>query len=131
MIKKIIGLVVLTVSSFQVTYAQDIKWTKHFKPCLDRSGKVTSSTMDCLGMEVKFQDARLNKAYQSLLSTLESNRKKELQTAQRLWVKYRDVHCYFYGDIKKGDLARMANFNCVLEQTSLRAQDLESLKLPE
>ena len=128
MIKKIIGFVVFTVLSFQMTYAQDVKLTQHFKPCLDLSGKVTSSTMDCLGMEVKFQNARLDRAYQSLLSTLNVNRKKELQAVQRLWVKYRDAHCQFYGDLKKGDVVRIAHFNCVLEQTSLRAKELEDLK---
>jgi uncharacterized protein YecT (DUF1311 family) len=54
--------------------------------------------LDCLGAEAQRQDKRLNDAYKKLMNELKPERKKQLQEAQRLWVKYTELNCNFYLD---------------------------------
>jgi uncharacterized protein YecT (DUF1311 family) len=94
-------------------FAEDAGLTKQFAVCMDKSGGVTTEVIDCIGAEVKLQDARLNKAYKELIPTLSAARKKELQDVQRLWIKYRDANSSFYADTEGGqwrELAQMIAF---------------------
>ena len=78
---------------------------------------------------MKYQDARLNKAYKARLAELSIDRKKELQDdVQHLWIKYCDANCKFYYDPKGGSIVRIASANCVLEDTASRATELENLR---
>ena len=54
--------------------------------------------LDCVGAEAKRQDKRLNDAYKKLMNELKRERKRQLQEAQRLWIKYIEVNCNFYLD---------------------------------
>ncbi|MDA1379611.1 lysozyme inhibitor LprI family protein [Plesiomonas shigelloides subsp. oncorhynchi] len=75
-----------------------ILFYKKYARCMDESGGVTASMLDCIGEETMTQDARLNGAYKKLGSQLAPDRKKQLVAAQRLWIQYRDANCRFYAD---------------------------------
>jgi uncharacterized protein YecT (DUF1311 family) len=111
-----------------LTYADDIDLTKEFSACMDQSGGVTAAMLSCMGAETKRQDARLNKAYNDVMAQLSPARKKQLQDAQRLWIKYRDANCHFYADPEGGTAASVNAASCVMTATAARSKELEGFK---
>ncbi len=113
-----------------VSHAQDSNLTKQFGTCIDKSGGVTMDMIECIGAEIQRQDARLNKAYKALTASLTPERKKQLQEAQRAWIKFRDSNCGFYYDPDGGSMARVSANDCLMNMTASRAKELESLNQP-
>ena len=99
-----------------------------FQTCLDKSGGVTAEMHACISAEHERQDQQLNRNYQALVAELPPARKKQLQTAQRLWLQYRDANCHFYADPDGGTLAGIAAADCVLQMTASRARELVDLR---
>lgn len=95
--------------------------------CLARpDGQTTYGMVECLGIEIQAQDARLNRAYQAALVRLERPRQKTaLQKAQRAWIAFRDADCASYLDEDWGTMARVEAQQCVLDRTRERADELE------
>ena len=109
-----------------VAQAQDVNLTKQFKLCMDKSDGVTQSMVECIDAEVRRQDARLNTAYKRLMADLAAARKKQLQEAQRAWLKFRDSNCDFYYDPEGGTIARVNAVTCMMNSTASRAKELEA-----
>lgn len=109
-------------------FSGEVELSKEFSVCMEKSGGVTADTLDCIGSETKRQDARLNKAYKEVMGGLSNDRKKQLKTAQRLWIKYRDANCDFYADPDGGTYAQVSANECFLNATAARAKELESFK---
>lgn len=109
-----------------VASAQDSHLSKKFDACMDKSGGVTMDMIDCIGAEFERQDVRLNKAYKSLMTNLTPERKKQLQEAQRAWIKFRDLNCNFYHDPDGGSIARVNANSCMMRMTADRAKELEN-----
>jgi len=107
--------------------ADDDGITKGFGECMEKAASVTVDMLDCIDAETKVQDTRLNKAYSGLMGQLSAERKKQLQEAQRAWIKYRDSNCSFYMDPDGGSIATLNNQNCILNSTASRAQELEDM----
>jgi uncharacterized protein YecT (DUF1311 family) len=101
--------------------------SKQYAACMDRSGANDWAMRDCIADETGRQDARLNKAYRALLAQTRAERKGALQTAQRLWVQFRDANCGFYYDPEGGTLDRLAANACVMNMTAERADELQKL----
>lgn len=99
-----------------------------FQTCLDKSGGVTFEMRECISAEHTRQDQQLNRNYQALMAELTPERKKQLQTAQRLWLQYRDANCHFYADPDGGTMADIAAADCVLQMTAGRARELAGLR---
>lgn len=99
-----------------------------FATCMDKSGGVTAEMHACISEEHARQDQQLNRNYQVLMAELTPARKKQLQTAQRLWLQYRDANCNFYADPDGGTAAGVAAADCVLQMTASRAQELADLR---
>ena len=99
-----------------------------FQTCLDKSGGVTAEMHACISAEHTHQDQQLNRNYQALMAELTPVRKKQLQTAQRLWLQYRDANCQFYADPDGGTAAGVAAADCVLQMTAGRARELAGLR---
>lgn len=118
------GVLLLAISP--MTLAEDL-YTGRYSNCMDTSGGITVNMMDCIGEEIKTQDARLNGAYQKLRNSISDERQQELLAAQRLWIQYRDANCQFYATAG-GTLAIVASNECVLRETAHRAQELENLE---
>ena len=101
--------------------------SKQFSTCMDKSGGVTSSMIECIVTENKLQDARLNKAYKALGAELPPARKTQLLEAQRAWIKFRDANCSFYNDPDGGSMARVGANDCLMRATTERAREMEAL----
>ena len=110
--------------------AQDAALSPQFTSCMDKSGGITIGMIECIGAETSRQDARLNRVYKKAMGELESpERKKQLQTAQRAWIKFRDANCAYYYDPDGGSMARVSANQCMLTSTANRAQEIERLSL--
>lgn len=112
----------------RVASADDVGLTKQFSVCMDKSGGVTVEMLNCIGTETNLQDTRLNKAYKEVMAQLSPSRKKQLQDAQRAWVKYRDANCNFYADPDGGTMASVSSNDCFMSATASRAKELEGFK---
>ncbi len=107
-------------------FASDL-YTPRLKNCLDKSGGVTITMIECISAEVNIHDERLNTNYKLLLASLSPSRKKELIEAQRAWLQFRELNCKFYYDPEGGTLARVAANDCFLKRTAERANELKFL----
>ncbi len=120
------GIFLIALS--QVASANDPSLSKQFSVCMDKSGGVTAAMLDCIVSETKGQDARLNKAYKEIMGQLPPARKKQLQEAQRAWLKYRDANCNFYADPDGGTMANVSASDCFMSVTATRAKEIETFK---
>ena len=118
-----LGLVLLGLS--HIASAEDAHLTKQYSSCMDKAGGVTANMLDCMWAETKRQDARLNQAYKDVMARLSPERKKQLQEAQRAWIKYRDANCRFYADPDGGSIATVNSNDCFMSATASRAKELE------
>lgn len=89
--------------------------------CADGS---TPQIEECLGRYTKAWDKRMNAAYQELLKG--NPQAESLRKAQRLWVRYRDVNCHYYG-LGEGTIVRVQAAACLRHMTAQRAQEFEEL----
>lgn len=125
MMKKLLIASSLLMLGIQASYA-DSKISQQYTACMNKASS-TMGMVQCTSAEIARQDARLNKAYNALMSKQSKTRKQELQTAQRLWIKYRDANCKFYVDPNGGSIAQVKAANCVMNETANRATELENL----
>lgn len=95
-----------------------------YEKCLDATGGVTPEIQDCIADEYDFQDGRLNKVYQSLLSKLSKEDQEALRVEQRKWLSKRDAECEI--DSGAGQGQRLEANDCLLEMTAKRAYELEN-----
>ena len=121
-------LVVIAVLAGGPARAAEVSFSKAYNACMDKSGGVTASMLDCASAELKLQDARLNKAYQALAAELSPERKTQLRDVQRQWIEFRRANCAFYADPGGGTSAGVAASSCFLSATATRAEELETLK---
>lgn len=105
--------------------AQDAALSPQYAACMDKSGGVTMGMIDCITAETSHQDARLNRAYKAAMAAQSTERKKQLRTAQRAWIQFRDANCGFYDDPDGGSMARVSANDCMMTSTANRAQEIE------
>lgn len=111
-----------------LTWTPAKSWTDVYGPEFQScpSGN-TLQTVDCLARFTKAWDKRLNAAYQELLK---GNPQAELlRTGQRLWLKFRDANCRYYGT-GDGSIVQIQAAACLRYMTSQRARELEELLTP-
>ncbi len=111
-----------------LAFAEDVGLSKQYSTCMDKAGGITANMLDCIGAETQRQDARLNRAYKDVMAQLSAARKKQLQEAQRAWIRYRDANCGFYADPDGGTLATVNGNDCFMSATAARAKELEGFK---
>jgi uncharacterized protein YecT (DUF1311 family) len=87
----------------------------------------TADMFECNGEELDRQDARLNDAYNKLMSKLSRDRKKALLKAQRAWIKFREANCDYWYDPQGGTAARLNASGCSFTMTAARAKELEGM----
>jgi len=56
----------------------------------------------CAAEEFRRADAQLNAVYRKLTATLDADRRRKLQAAQRAWLAFRDAHCEFEASAYEG-----------------------------
>ena len=126
-----VGIILAVLSSAELRAADDADKSKDYLACMDKAAGVTSEMLNCIGAEMKRQDAKLNENYKALLLKLAKKRKDELQEAQRAWIKFRDLNCNFYGSAYEGgSFAQVAVNDCFLDATTDRVKELQRL-VPE
>ncbi len=86
----------------------------------------TFQMVECLKGKTAQWDKRLNAAYQKALKDAVPAQRDPLRAAQRLWIRYRDANCLFYG-MGEGTIARLDAGECMRSMTEARARELEGL----
>jgi uncharacterized protein YecT (DUF1311 family) len=121
---------VFGIASAQAQPGKATKPSTALDRCLARpEGQTTYGMVECIGVEIQIQDARLNRAYQAAIGRLERPRQKAaLQKAQRAWIAFRDADCASYLDQDWGSMARVEAQQCVLDRTRERADELQRFR---
>lgn len=93
----------------------------------DNAGGGQAGLNECYGKVFKKADAELNKRYKEIESRLadDADTKKQLITAQRAWVAYRDAECGFRAS-GGGSVAPMTYLICQTDLTHSRIQDFRN-----
>lgn len=61
-----------------------------FYSCISKAGSDKDKLGDCIDVEKKAQDIRLNKAYNSLMAHVDEKSKVSLRAAERAWLDFND-----------------------------------------
>lgn len=120
-------LALVLFSPLSLASAGGAKLSPAFDKCITKAGAVDPAVLECIGNEHEVQDRRLNSSYKALMAKLDAPRKKQLQEAQRLWLKYVEANCDFYYDPDGGSSARMMSAQCSVDARAQRAGELENL----
>jgi hypothetical protein len=64
--------------------------------------------------------------YKKLMNELKPERQRQLQEAQRIWLKYMEANCAFYLDPDGGTAAQLAASECRVLAKAARAKELEA-----
>jgi uncharacterized protein YecT (DUF1311 family) len=102
--------------------------TSEYAACMEKSGGVTSTMLDCASAEWKRQDARLNALYKKLMEAATEGQKSSLKKSEQDWLRYRKSTCelmYTFGGGGTADL--LADSSCDLEILTRRVKLLDSL----
>lgn len=79
----------------------------------------------CAGEDYQEADARLNKAYQDLISADDADGKRLLQVAQRAWIAFRDAECaHSTAASAGGSIHPMEVSQCLARLTNDRIEQL-------
>lgn len=109
-----------------------IQFSRQLQACLDRAGGLIMPMADCHTRELALWDARLNRAYQAILTSdvAATSSKDRLREAQRAWIAYRDRGCQARAEVEAGggSPSPLTSAFCRLEMTALRAHELEALQ---
>ncbi|ODS01356.1 hypothetical protein AUC68_00375 [Methyloceanibacter methanicus] len=116
----IVATILVLLTSAPAKSGTDV-YGPEFKSCPSGS---TLQIVDCLNRYTKAWDKRLNAAYQKLLK--DNPQAEQLRSAQRLWLKFRDANCGYYGS-GDGSIVRIHAAACLRYMTSQRARELEEL----
>lgn len=92
------------------------------QPCGDKLNTV--AIVDCVQAKTKTWDRRLKAAFQDLKRRIDAGQREPLTAAQRLWVRFRDANCRFYGS-QEGSIRQIQAAECVRAMTRQRALELE------
>ena len=118
-------VVVMFIISTNAVFANEENLSQTYSNCMEKSNGVSVNMLNCDSAETAIQDAKLNKAYKELMKELSPERKKELRSVQRLWIKYIDANCNYYADPDGGSLASVMASQCFMDSTTDRASELE------
>lgn len=114
----------LLLASASLAFASDNDNSPAYSRCMDASGGVTSAMLECMASETALHDARLNSAYSQALTSLADESRRQLRSAQRLWLKYRSAECALRANLTGGSIDRINGGACMLDMTRERANQL-------
>ncbi|MFM2224162.1 MAG: hypothetical protein RJA07_364 [Bacteroidota bacterium] len=73
-------------------------------------------------------DSELNSVYQQLMKLQDGERKKGLIEIEKLWLKYRDMHCKFASaTYELGSIYPVIYYTCLEEMTEKRIAELKNI----
>jgi uncharacterized protein YecT (DUF1311 family) len=91
-----------------------------------RKAVSTLDMLECAGKETDRWDARLNRAYQSRMASLNDRQRRALKQAEKAWILFREADCAAYQDEEWGTISRIDASQCFLRRTVERALELEA-----
>ncbi|BAU15570.1 hypothetical protein LEP3755_61290 [Leptolyngbya sp. NIES-3755] len=97
-------------------------------PKIDCNNAQTQSAMNiCAAQQARTAELKLNLVYQRAISKFKGTpNEKQLVTAQRAWIQFRDASCTFERDrFKGGTIAPLMYSSCLTELTQQRTQALQ------
>lgn len=129
MIRLFAAVLLLAGVSATAAHAEP-KLSPAYQKCLAApAGQSTAGMIDCIGAELKIQDARLNRSYQAAQKRMTLPRQKAALTkAQRAWIAFRDADCASRYDPDWGTISRIEANTCVLDRTAERADELDAFQ---
>ena len=93
----------------------------------DRSDDSQQMMNICAGEDYQAADARLNAAYQNLISSDDADSKRLLQAAQRAWIAFRDAECaHTTAASAGGSIHAMEVSQCLTRLTNERIKQLDA-----
>ncbi|RWC55271.1 lysozyme inhibitor LprI family protein [Mesorhizobium sp.] len=98
----------------------------------DRSDDSQQMMNICAGEDYQAADARLNTAYQDLISSDDADGKRLLQVAQRAWITFRDAECaHATAASEGGSIHPMEVSQCLARLTNDRIKQLAAANCEE
>lgn len=125
----LVALSIATRATAQTQSQIERRYTPDYNTCMDASGGVTASMMDCSGTEIERQDARLNQAYVMVMRSLLPAKKGALRNLERIWIKQRDAKCSRKARAEGGgSMGGLIYSGCILDETIKRRIFLETYR---
>lgn len=128
----LVAIAVVFIGCLVKVRAQDEKafgLSREYAACMDKSGGVTASMLDCIGAETIRQETRLNRIYKDVRARMDESGKKRLLEAQRAWLKFRAADFDLYRETSGGGTAStLIGADRFLMMTAQRASELEKFK---
>ena len=110
-----------------------VRASPRFDACV-RQNDSTPAREACAAGETRRWDERLNTAYRRVMASANwtAATKALLRDAQRAWVPYRNAKCAAQSelDYEGGTMSRIDYADCVMNETALRAVELEAALTP-
>jgi len=94
-----------------------------FNACIDRSGGVTSSMNDCIGIELDYQNSRLKRIYKRLMAAFDKAGQEQMRQAEQAWNAMMKAYCD--PGPEPGTGQSLDAYGCTLNETAKRASMLE------
>lgn len=140
LMKKILTLTAVIYSSFCLADSPFCKTEihpidVHLENCLSQEENMTTIGMkECTEQAAKEWDQELNQLYKELMRRLPSESKEKLRTAQRTWVKYKElevnnissIYGYSFENVNGGTMLIPMEAEAILEITKARALELNN-----
>lgn len=127
-----VGLIGAASAGAQTKRRVQDRYSNDYNRCMntgDAANGVTSGIMDCNGLEIDRQDARLNQAYKMVMARSNSQQKTGLRMSERNWIGQRDARCQRASASEEGgSLTTIIYSGCILEETIKRIIWLETYK---
>lgn len=101
------------------------RYSAVYDGCMHKAAGVLDM-IDCAGRENDRWDARLNRAYQARMTSLNERQRNALKRAQKAWLSFREADCAAYEDDDWGTISKIDASQCVLRRTIERALELEA-----
>jgi len=125
----VIVLLVLAVFGFAQNSKQGAKEASQKGPC---DAAITQLDLNqCYGEQYRNADAHLNKIYGNLLKQLQSEKSataiQKLQAAEKVWIRYRDLHCEAARlEFEGGSMSPMVWAQCMAMTTNHRMEEIKA-----
>ena len=101
------------------------RYSAVYEGCM-RKAVSTLDMLECGGRETERWDARLNRAYQARMNSLNDRQRAALKRAEKAWLAFREADCAAYEDEEWGTISKIDAAQCTLRRTVERALELES-----
>jgi uncharacterized protein YecT (DUF1311 family) len=92
-----------------------------------KSPASNADTRACFLQASKAADEPLNKTYGRIREVLSPREQTDLQTAQRLWLKFREANCSAERNLYAGGSGAPTAYDACIEASRQRASDFETM----